>query len=291
MVECLPDDIDCFLSLDVKDIVWAQTYTVDLPFEDPSEALTEMPWIPTIDPNIVPDQPLILFSKGEFYKVPFIIGTNQNESASFGYNVLKFLKAGYYIDPTFYESLVILIFKENSVKILELYPPGDNAMNSAFQLATDFLFVCPTRFIALSASEFSKNPIRTYHFLWSSSSIDPMNMGNPWCYINGTVCHANELTYVFHSLDFYSGYNRTKKEQDLSWAMLTLWTDFAHQRLTSSQWPLFTKDRKHTLELTIPIHEYYNYDKANCDFWDHVGYVGKFKSDFFIKLLHSRNYL
>lgn len=270
LVECFPSDVNCFLGLNVDDILWAQSYTINIPLH-PSLALTEMPWEPTLDEKIIPDQPLNLFAKGEFYKVPIIFGTNQNETASFGFDLLRFLDHGFSMDPFLYEALVVFFFQENTEKILQLYPPQTNSLNTALRLTTDFLFVCPTRLLAKYAATFSTFPIRTYHFTWSSST-DPMFTNDPWCCENGTVCHAGELTYVFHSDFFYPGFQRSQKELDLSWTMLNFWTDFAHQQLNSTQWPIFTKDNQQTIEFTIPIQPNSNYDKTNCDFWDSIGY-------------------
>lgn len=35
-------------------------------------------WVPVIDGDLIPDEPLKLFARGEFTKVPMIIGNNQN---------------------------------------------------------------------------------------------------------------------------------------------------------------------------------------------------------------------
>jgi carboxylesterase type B len=89
----------------------------------------------------------------------------------------------------------------------------------------------------------------------------------------GIVCHASELTYVFHSIGWYPGFPRSAQEQQLSWDMIHAWTSFAAGKLSEKEWPSFQLKTKPSLLWELPrarvTHEYSN---AACSFFDKIGY-------------------
>ena len=119
-VECLPWDTACFRGLGLKEILTMQGRTIDIPWR-PGLALTELPWEPVLDDTILPEQPLHMFQLGKYYRVPYIIGTNRNESITF----VKLLTDAIdftYIDWVEYEAGLLVMFQEHYQQVLDLYP-------------------------------------------------------------------------------------------------------------------------------------------------------------------------
>lgn len=70
------EEMACLRSRDTN-----ATQTASLPSAFPGSAAAETLawyWVPVIDGDLIPDEPLRLFAKGAFTKVPMIIGNNQN---------------------------------------------------------------------------------------------------------------------------------------------------------------------------------------------------------------------
>ncbi|KFA51634.1 hypothetical protein S40293_03906 [Stachybotrys chartarum IBT 40293] len=101
-------------------------------------------WAPVIDGDLIPDEPLKLFARGEFTKVPMIIGNNQNEGvwfvpqASTAEQVISFMRNNY---PR--------LTNDDDAKIAEYYPRVGSAPGSApyfpsvEQAYGESTFVCP----------------------------------------------------------------------------------------------------------------------------------------------------
>jgi len=192
---CSISNSQCFLNLAVQDIITAQGKTIDLPWR-PSLALTELPWEPVIDPDYVPDQPLNLFKAGKIYPVPAIFGDVRNETLSFGLNVFQFLNITEVLGVE-YASVVELFFQTRIFDVLKHYPIEWNSTDNVLNLSNDYIFICPTRNLAIYHSK-AGNPTYHYSFVWSSPD-DVINAQWIPCRQDGNVCHASELTFVFSS--------------------------------------------------------------------------------------------
>jgi carboxylesterase type B len=85
--------------------------------------MTELPFEPTVDSKYVIDQPLNLALKGNFYKVPILMGTVQNESLIFLENAM--ITAGLnQVTEYEYGALVLAIFGSQGVNVFLHYSPG-----------------------------------------------------------------------------------------------------------------------------------------------------------------------
>jgi carboxylesterase type B len=262
----------------------------------PSDLLDIIPWTPIVDNHIIIGQPLILFEKGQFYKVPAIFGTVRNETLSFIYLAFQLLGLKHF-NLYEYEAMLYAFFgKAVAEKVLQYYPGFGDARHAIILLTTDYLIDCPTRYVALRIAK-SGTPIWVYHF--EHPPVDDPD--NNLTYCRGAVCHGAELVYVFHSISFCPGFYQTPAEQQLSWQMLTYWTSFAHGKvplvderksnvprmngnvLRQEQhfhyamvprlihWPQFNSTL-YTLRLDIPVGVDIGYNRAKCDFWDTLGY-------------------
>jgi len=269
-IGCRPDNVACLRSQNVSAILEAQ-HSAQL-FVNPLKPLGAFyPWTPTVDGSLVPEQPWDMFLNGNFSKVPFILGTVEDEGQMFIYsafpNPLGLKEFNGFID---------LVFLSNSTKVKQLYPvppSEDDDLRSVLSvMGTDYIWVCPTRYIAKAMDEIS--PVWLYHFN-HVLSFNPWGPLYPEC-ITAT-CHGSELPFVFGSAPL-GGYPWGPGEQELADIMVTFWGNFATSGdpnkpyPTAQQWPQYQTASNMDMQFSIPTVPYKDYLNDICDEWDQLGY-------------------
>lgn len=193
---CPAQDQDCFKNLTVDTILHYQYESLFIPTRF-SQILAELPWGPTIDLDIIPDQPLALYQQGKFYPVPLIIGSNQNETVMFASKVADFVPP----NELGYEFALALLFGVHAPEVERRYPLSQtNMMDTINQLATDFLFICPARSIAaIHATKASGTflPLHPHFFLPSCSLPLSQIRNQPFLLLTQSLFY-----YLFY--DFWS---------------------------------------------------------------------------------------
>lgn len=92
---CDVDDLDCMQSKSTKEVLQAANSAFIVPL-DWSEAI--MKWAPVVTEDIYfPMNPIHAFEKGAIVNVPFMIGSNLDDGALFGYAINKDMPAYEYI--------------------------------------------------------------------------------------------------------------------------------------------------------------------------------------------------
>jgi len=270
IVGCSLDDIACYQALPISTIIAAEWKTYEIPWE-PSDALYALPYQPMIDETIITDQPLTLFNSGDFLRVPIIFGNVQNESTEFVYTILN---SGYFNASDFtwyeYETFVGVFFAEIFDQVLDQYPaPSEgNSATVTEQLATDYIFMCPTRNAALGASQYVEE-VYLYNFRHHPTT-DPFDRYPAACEKPGIVCHSSELSFVFHSINFAPGFSWTSAEWKLSSSMMQAWANFAHGL---APWDRLNSTSLHSMDFNLPSPQVVSaYNSKRCDFWDSMGY-------------------
>lgn len=197
-----------------------------------------------------------------------IIGNVQNETASFVYGAMQkpFL-------PVLYETMLAAFFNFNAEQLLEFYPPGNlDARDSLSRLATDMMFICPA---ICAARSLSKLEIPTYLYYFNLvDNKDPINNAS-FCY--GLACHGADLGFVFHSSGFYPEFAFTPRADQLSLAIMAYWEAFAASGAPSVKdlpsWPRFLSGpNEQSISFNDPIENFSNFEKAECKFWEELGY-------------------
>jgi len=252
---------ECLRNVEWKTVVLKQGSAVSVGL-----SLSLLKWQPVLDPNIVPDQPLKLFNQQKNYPVPVIFGTNRNESLIFLDNLIPSRN----VTESLYRGVISFLWRGNAAGIFKLYPPvSGNNFDTISALVTDFLFTCPTRSLALN-SALNTNSTFLYAFD-HTPSVDEVDHSFKDCFQVPVVCHASELTFVWHSTDF-TPFKHTPVEQKLSWNMLNTWANFAHGNLDQSFWPAYSNSSRTSLVWDIPASKKMNAKGAACDFFDSIGY-------------------
>jgi para-nitrobenzyl esterase len=217
---------------------------------------------------LIPDQPLTLFEQGNFYRVPIIIGNVRNESNVFGYLLQSALNINK-LSAFEYESLVLLFFQKHASAILHAYPAMSDSFSALFRLTSDYIFLCPSRLLAVYAARVV--PVRWYQYLLSTID-DPITPYEHLCFVNQTVCHAAEVSYVFHSVDNYPGFRFSQSESEFSLSLLRVWASFANASLSEQFWPLFDNTTLLSMQFDLQSSIASGYHASNCDLWDKIGY-------------------
>ena len=207
---------------------------------------------PIVDGWVIPEDPGLLWYKGEIAKVPFMVGANADEGTIF----LQQLPIQ---DITAYERFVRLIGREQTPELLELFPAKNEpeikpALN---KLTAVVAFIAPARGMARLASK-QQPHVYQYHF----TRVAPL----PRLKILGAF-HSAEIFYAFGNIGPRLG--SIEKDRNLSDTMRTYWSNFAKAGDPNGadlpKWPAYTKVVDPHLELGSEIKIGQGLYKTACD--------------------------
>ena len=229
------------------------------------------PWVPTVNTNVLIDNPLIAIQNGYWNdKIPIIIGSNKGE----GWAFVDY--AQNYTFDTLSNTLREEFGQSVAIKVLEFYNVSNDTQGSTIsetaQIITDFHFRCPAR----NVSAIKRDNIYNFHFDHASSFNYLIYGNSSGC--NGNACHSAEIPYVFDDDLTEFGIEFTKAEKDLAIEMIKYWTNFAKSGNPNNgqhvqvEWNMFGENEQvlmiNTEETTISTH----FDDYNCNFWDSLGW-------------------
>ncbi|KAJ7614128.1 extracellular triacylglycerol lipase precursor [Roridomyces roridus] len=169
------------------------------------EATEEFPWDPVLDGpgGLIPELPSVLFARGEFARLPFMAGTNQDEGTIFtpqATNSTEEVAASFIAMNS--PSVAPALLNASIAKLLVLYP-DDPALGSPFgtgnqtfglspqfkraaAIATDLDFLSQRRFFVDSASRLG---VPTFAYLFTQPQVGvPPSLG---------VEHGSEIAFVY----------------------------------------------------------------------------------------------
>lgn len=221
-----------------------------------------LPWTPTVSSGGQPIDATI--------DIPVMLGTNQAEGLLFVYlaNQKEPLTA-----LTFGITLSFVFGSENLAKIQAEYPVQDDDYVSALsRIATDALFTCPNRKVALAADP-SGDPSGVFVHQFRQVSDFNLWPNVPPCL--DEVCHGEELPYVFHTASAAKG-TFTPAEETLSEQMVAYWTNFAKTGDPNGaglpSWPSFPSGHSY-LYLESPPQTSVSdpFQASTCEFWEDLG--------------------
>ncbi|ORZ26348.1 Alpha/Beta hydrolase protein [Lobosporangium transversale] len=224
-------DLACMRSKSVQDILTAQTTIVGQAINKaPEESFLEL-IKPSIDGILIFDNfdQLIAGKNGGVSKVPLIIGTMKNEANGF----LPSLGQGTPMPPAVFGLTLgtILGYQRSMITIAyNLYaidgtnPDGVREAEGLF--ASDYLWLCPTQFLAKAYASAAGVPVYQYQF---QKGYNPST--RPADDICAThVCHGDDVALVFASpalMNNATAYPWTAQDAALSRTVMDRWTAFA----------------------------------------------------------------
>lgn len=258
-------DIECLRKADTQDLLTAQNnFAASLP-EIFSSSEFIIPFGPVIDGVLLTEQPIhVALSKKR--NKPILLGTNKNEGILF---------AGSYKTITQYVSNIASLFGLNFEKILKIYPPQHESLNtiSMAKVFNNAFFKCGSRNVGLSQNGLT--------YLYSYDFSAPIQLWAPTIYKReGYVLHGAELPFVFHTAEKIN-YQFTPIENKVSNEIMDYWTNFVKylnpnglekSPLTLTHWPAFeVPDKKYMVFNTLNSIQSDPNAEA-CEFWDSIGY-------------------
>ena len=242
---CAADAVACLRAMTAEELVRT------LP-GDPG-ALGSSPYQPTIDGDVLTEQPSAAMAGGRHHPVPFLVGANADETG---------VVAPAVPSVSAYETLVRTQFGTTlGDLVLAQYPAADYPSPRAayVRLTTDARFVCPSREMARAADLGQSEPVYRYFFQYR----DPSPLG---------AVHGLDVPFVwgtFDAIDTPTGpYQPTATDLAVSAAMQQAWTGFARDGAppAATGWPVWDATDP-TLVIDASLSTTIGVRTADCDFW------------------------
>jgi len=198
-------------------------------------------WSPTTDGTFLPDMPVQMIQRGEYAKVPVIIGSTKDELRIY---TMTLPGLGLWSRGTVNTLLKLLAGPENYGRIKDMYDYGDyrRPIDLAFAFGNQMVFETPM-FMMAEAMQ-GNNPVYIYRFDWNRTRF-PHKMG---------AFHALDVPFVFGALDIdadiaklLAGGKTYDKYQYLAFIMMDYVTNFAQDGDPNGDnlpmWPPYGEDR------------------------------------------------
>ena len=226
-------------------------------------------WGPVVDGLELPDQPRTLYRRGQFSRIPVVIGTNRDEGWTF---VDRSFPAG--LDAQRYQSVVRNEFAMDADAVLAAYPLSafPTAKDALVQLTGDVDFVCDARRIA-RVMDHDGARVFVYSFDYPVNTVTP-----------GRAFHGLESNLLFGN-NFGAPSNHVLTTPDLVVydAMSVFWRRFMetgdpNARGVPVQWPPYRpghfeepvdasrSDRHFVFGDRLGVANYLR--DSHCNFWE-----------------------
>jgi para-nitrobenzyl esterase len=222
-------------------------------------------YTPDIDGAVLTQSVKSALARGQFNRVPVVIGTNHDEYRLF-VAVYQFL--GQRVTAANYQSMIASTLGVSAAiagKIavqypLSRYPSPPLALGA---VGTDAIFACH----ALTAEESLARYVPTYAYEFNDESAPQLFLppvGFPY-----GAAHASELPYLFSQTTVARPVPFTKAQQQLAAAMKQDWTNLAKTGIPAPGWPKFTNGSQQMLSLVPPTPQVETDFAAqhHCAFW------------------------
>ncbi|XP_070543411.1 cAMP-regulated D2 protein-like [Ptychodera flava] len=222
-VMCRHGDMDCMRSKSSDEVLASQKLCEGMVVNPDALLESFEQWGPYLDGNDVKLQAIEGFRKGQYKKMPIIIGSTADETRI---NIFMAVTEPM-TDIIEYYAILYAFFPSNFIDVLLEYPPappGSDQREALIRIANDFVFECPKRAALRSIAEHSQDGDWMYIFDHASSFN---GWGQLWSFCDGYPCHGIDLPFLFHTVS-RAGYQFTPDEDVLSRSMIYYWSNMAH---------------------------------------------------------------
>src|SRR5439155_1705434 len=222
-------------------------------------------YTPDVDGSVLTQSIKTALARGQFNRVPVVIGTNHDEYRLF-VAVIQFL--GGRATAANYQSMIASTFSLTPAiasKVAAQYPLGryPSPAVALGAVGTDAIFACH----ALTAEESLARYVPTYAYEFNDENAPELFLppvGFPY-----GAAHASELPYLFSQTTISRPIPFTKTQQQLAAAMKQDWTSMAKTGIPAPGWPPFTGTGQQMLPLVPPAPRVETDFAAqhHCAFW------------------------
>ena len=246
------------------------------------ECANVLAWLPIIDSETLPMNPLVAIERGVHNKVPTILSTVTNETLAFVPTLLMKMAN----NPLSYQEILALLFEDRARQVREHYDKSPDTQQMpwgerAGVATTDALMTCYARYAARALSHFAPVFLSLFMVQPHSSQMHLNKIcieGPP----KGAACHASDISYQIPTssrmtLRSHVGYaNEMEKNFSVRYSESII--RFAEGQRTSTAFtPYNASDLTTTWKLeSVGTMESYHGD--HCDFLEAIGYTDVWKS-------------
>lgn len=243
------DVISCMRALPFATLVTVPTAVGPLDTED-------LHFGPMIDGYVMTESPFTTLERGAHNHVPFVIGTNADETSAMVPTVTT---------AEAYETTVRALYGLAAGNaLLTLYPAEDysSPRKALIALTTDVIWTCPARRIAGLVADTQDEPVFRYHFTWKVPGASGLVYGST---------HGLELPFVFRTFGAAAdaGYVPAPADLLLSEAMQRYWQRLPARGDVNGDsdviWPAYDSGSDPYLELGTTISAKAGLATENCD--------------------------
>jgi para-nitrobenzyl esterase len=222
-------------------------------------------YTPDVDGAVLTQSIKTALARGQFNRVPVVIGTNHDEYRLF---VAVFQFLGQRVTAANYQSMIASTLGVSAAiagKIAAQYPlsryPSPPVALGA--VGTDAIFACH----ALTADESLARYVPTYAYEFNDENAPELFLppvGFPY-----GAAHASELPYLFSQTTISRPIGLSAAQQQLAAAMKQDWTNMAKTGIPAAGWPKFTSASHQMLSLVPPTPQVETDFAAqhHCAFW------------------------
>jgi para-nitrobenzyl esterase len=204
-------------------------------------ANADVDWNPIVDTRVLPQQPLLVFQRGQQAPIPVIVGSNLDEVSIFASPLVGGASNRPQTIPD-YRKWLNREFGKNADAVFQAYPASeDSEVPAAFRaMDTDYSFGFGTNLLAREVAASGQN---AYQYIFTMTGRGPFaSLG---------AFHSLESMYL--SKHYWTDWVSDPHDEPLSTAIIAYWTSFAATGVPSSAglpaWPPYRDHAPRALEL------------------------------------------
>jgi len=217
----------------------------------------------SVDGGFLPDHPRALFDAGEFARVPYVLGANQDEGTLFFIDTTPITTAAEY------QAILLEQYGPYAAAISAMYPANafGTPQDALIRVFGDSRLVCSTYDVAQRVAD-AKGKAFAYLF----SRVPPLPFIS---LLDLGAFHGLEIAYVFGSIP-----PPTPTDDLLGQQMQEYWTRFAEKgrpKATKARgWPRFKTKSWKMLAFDPYLSKLRDYSRSQCEFWSTLYESGGF---------------
>ena len=275
----LPNTIDTVRALYSHALPLA-SITSSLSASPPPILYPSLPWSPTLDGVYLAELPLSSIRRGDWAKVPVVVGTNRDEATLFIDDLYDIVPNQLHkpLIPSDLPLILSHVFFGNQTLVnstLALYPitESTSATEVTEAILRDWVFACPSRRLAQAVAAAGEARVWLYEFDYVGDWVEDRKLG---------VYHSSELEFVFDNAWPPVVHAFSDKDQQMADAFGEYWGGMVWagdvnaggqeggQGKPDVLWPAWDAKLRTNIRLQVPPQPQSGLYATECDYWDGI---------------------